>query len=93
MGLEIRVIRKSEYFLELEAVGEDPSVFDSLSEILQGIDGVEYAGITIEHPLTKKVIMRVKTEPGKIKAEEAFSKALKDLSNLSKNLLESFQKL
>lgn len=91
--MELRVIRKSDDYIEIEALDEDPSLFDSLSEIVQRIEGVEYAGITVEHPLTRKVIMRVKTNPEKIKADEAVSKAVKELSDISQKLLESFQQL
>ena len=74
--MEIRIIRVRDDFLELEALEEDPAFFDSLSELIQKLDGVEYAGITIEHPLTKKIIMRVKTDPSKIKAVDAVKLSL-----------------
>ncbi len=57
------------------------------------MDGVEYAGITIEHPLTRKVILRVKTDSTKLKAEDALRKAVKDLQTLSKELREKFENL
>lgn len=61
--MKLRIMRVRDDFLELEALEEDPAFFDSLSELIQKLDGVEYAGVTIEHPLTKKIIMRVKTDP------------------------------
>lgn len=60
---------------------------------MQRIDGVEYAGVTIEHPLTRKVILRVKTDSTKLKAEDALRKAVKDLQTLSKELREKFENL
>jgi len=60
---------------------------------MQRMDGVEYAGITIEHPLTRKVILRVKTDSTKLKAEDALRKAVKDLQTLSKELREKFENL
>ncbi|HDD40159.1 MAG TPA: hypothetical protein ENG21_02795, partial [Nitrososphaeria archaeon] len=62
---------------------EDPSLFDSLSEILQKMDGVQYAGMFIEHPLTKRILLRIKTDPSEIKALEALERALKELKDLS----------
>lgn len=60
---------------------------------MQRLDGVEYAGVTIEHPLTRKVILRVKTDSTKLKAEDALRKAVKNLQMLSKELREKFENL
>ncbi len=91
--MELKIIRRSNDYLEIEAVGEDPALFDSLSELAQRIEGVEYAGITIEHPLTRKVIMRVKSNPSKVKAEEALRQAVKELKDISRELREKFEKI
>ncbi len=72
---------------------EDPSILDSLSEILQEVDGVQYSGMFIEHPLTKRTLLRVKTDPSKIKASEAVEKALRELKRISSQLREAFEKL
>lgn len=93
MVLEVKILRRREDFLELEADGEDPSVFDSLSELMLKMEGVEYAGVTIEHPLTRKIILRVRTDPSKIKAEEALRKAVKELQVISRELRERFEAL
>ncbi|MCD6312569.1 MAG: hypothetical protein J7L79_01975 [Thaumarchaeota archaeon] len=79
--------------MELEMLEEDPSILDSLSEMLQRIDGVEYAGTIIEHPLTKRVLLRVKTDSSKLKASEAVMKTLQELKQLSAQLREEFEKL
>ena len=91
--MRIRIIRVKDDFLELEAVDEDPAFFDSLSELIQKLDGVEYAGITIEHPLTKKIIMRVKTDPLRIKAVDAVRRSIQELNKVSRELREAFEKL
>ena len=91
--MELKIIRARDDFLELEALDEDPAFFDSLSELIQKLDGVEYAGITIEHPLTKKIIMRVKTNPSKIKAVDAVKRSIQELKGISKELREAFEKL
>ena len=91
--MELKIIRRREDFLELEASDEDPSIFDSLSELMLKMEGVEYAGITIEHPLTKKVIIRVKTDPSKLKADMALRRAAESLKILSKELREKFENL
>ncbi|MCS7126666.1 MAG: hypothetical protein NZ929_07150 [Aigarchaeota archaeon] len=73
---------KRDDFLELEVLGEDLSIVDSLAEILQKIDGVEYAGMVIEHPLTMKIILRVKTNKEKINVKDAVIKAVNELSSI-----------
>ena len=60
---------------------------------MQKIDGVDYAGMLIEHPLTKKVLLRVKTDPSKIKASEALKQAIKQLRQISSQLRETFEEL
>jgi len=79
--------------LEIEALDEDPSLFDSMSEVLQRMSGVEYAGMFIEHPLTKRVLLRVKTDPSKIKALDALKNAVQELKQVSSQLREAFEKL
>ena len=89
----MKIVKRSNDYLELEAVGEDPALFDSLSELAQRIDGVEYAGITIEHPLTRKIIMRIKSNPSKVKAEDALRQAIEELKDTSRELREKFEKI
>ncbi len=79
--------------MELEALEEDPSLFDSISEVMQKMDGVEYAGMFIEHPLTKRILLRVKTNPSKIKALDALKNAIQELKQISSQLREAFEKL
>lgn len=79
--------------MELEVLEEDISVLDSLSEILQGMDGVEYSGAIMEHPLTKKTILRVKTNADKLKAVDAVKKAILELKEISAELRREFEKL
>ncbi|MEM0329688.1 MAG: RpoL/Rpb11 RNA polymerase subunit family protein [Nitrososphaerota archaeon] len=72
---------------------EDISVLDSLSEILQRMEGVEYSGAIMEHPLTKKTILRVKTSAGKLRAVDAVKKAIQELKEVSAELGREFEKL
>jgi len=79
--------------MEIEGLDEDPSLFDSISEALQRIDGVGYAGIFIEHPLTRRILLRIKTDPSKIKAVDALRMAVEELKQISSQLREAFEKL
>ncbi|MEN2974835.1 MAG: RpoL/Rpb11 RNA polymerase subunit family protein [Candidatus Caldarchaeales archaeon] len=91
--MELKIIAKRDDFIELEVVGEDPSILDSLAEILQGIDGVEYAGAVIEHPLTMKNILRVKTNIEKINAKDALIKAVDELLNFVNMIYEKINQI
>ncbi len=72
---------------------EDLSLLDSLSEILQTIEGVEYSGAIIEHPLTKRALLRIKTDGSRTTASEALKKAIQELKDLSAQLKEEFENL
>jgi DNA-directed RNA polymerase subunit M len=68
-------------------------VLDSLSEILQKMDGVDYSGAVMEHPLTRKTILRVKTDAGKLRAADAVKKAIQELKGISAELRRKFEGL
>ncbi|MCL7382944.1 MAG: hypothetical protein LZ172_00640 [Thaumarchaeota archaeon] len=61
--------------------------------MLQKIDGVEYAGIAVEHPLTMKTILRIMTDKQKIKSKDALIKALNELSTIVDELAEKVKLL
>jgi len=91
--VKIKILNRRDDFLELEALEEDPSLFDSLSEILQGMKGVQYAGMIIEHPLTRRILLRMKTDPSQVSAPEALRQAVEKLEKLSGQLREALEKL
>lgn len=68
-------------------------MLDSLSEILQKMDGVDYSGAVMEHPLTRKTILRVKTDAGKLRAADAVKKAIQELKGISAELRRKFEGL
>lgn len=47
----------------------------------------------MEHPLTKRIFLRIKTDPSQIKASDALERAVKELEELSSHLREAFEKL
>jgi len=77
--MKLRLVDERDDFLELEVTGEDESLLDSLSEYVRSVGGVLYAGRRIDHPLTGKISLMVKTEPRIVKARTAVSEALKRL--------------
>lgn len=91
--MELKIVTLRDDFIEIEVENEDPSILDSLAEILQKMDEVEYAGVVIEHPLTMKSILRVKTDKQKILAKDALTKALNELSKIAEEFVEKTKEL
>ncbi len=62
MTKKATVVERSQQHLVLEVEGFDFSVLDSLQEILNEMEGVEYAGTSVVHPLFPKLrfVLRVK---------------------------------
>ncbi|MEM1584220.1 MAG: RpoL/Rpb11 RNA polymerase subunit family protein [Nitrososphaerota archaeon] len=86
--MELKIVSIRDDFIELEVLNEDPSILDSLAEILEKIEGVEYSGIIIEHPLTNKTILRIRTNKEKICARDALVSAVELLSSIANELVE-----
>lgn len=84
--LDIKIVTESDDSIELEVTGEDPALLDALSELLQESEGVDYAGFRIDHPLTGKMFLIVRTKPGKIKAREAVRQGVKKLRDFAEEL-------
>ena len=62
MTRKATVVERSQQHLVLEVEGFDFSVLDSLQEVLNEMDEVEYAGTSVIHPLFPKLrfVLRVK---------------------------------
>ncbi len=56
------LVERSQHHLVLEVEGFDFSVLDSLQEVLNGMEEVEYAGTSVIHPLSPRLrfVLRVK---------------------------------
>lgn len=62
MTKKATVVERSQLHLVLEVEGFDFSVLDSLQEVLNEMDEVEYAGTSVIHPLFPRLrfVLRVK---------------------------------
>ena len=62
MTKKATVVERSQLHLVLEVEGFDYSVLDSLQEVLNEMDEVEYAGTSVIHPLFPRLrfVLRVK---------------------------------
>ncbi len=84
--MKLNLIKERDDYIELIIMDEDQSVLDALSEVLQRMQGVEYAGHALLHPLTGEIKFILKTKPQEIKAREALLKALEELVNMTERL-------
>ena len=62
MTKKATVVERSQLHLVLEVEGFDFSVLDSLQEVLNEMEEVEYAGTSVTHPLFPRLrfVLRVK---------------------------------
>jgi DNA-directed RNA polymerase subunit L len=84
--MKLSVVKERDDYVELIIKGEDQSVLDALSEVLQRMQGVEYAGHALLHPLTDEIRFVVKTKSQEIKARDALLKALEELADITEKL-------
>jgi DNA-directed RNA polymerase subunit L len=84
--MKLSVVKERDDYVELIIKGEDQSVLDALSEVLQRMQGVEYAGHALLHPLTGEIRFVVKTKSQEIKARDALLKALEGLADITEKL-------
>ena len=75
----IRIINERDDYLEVSISGVDISIVGSVTDYLNMLDEVEYAGYRVEHPLTGEITLIIKTRSEKLKAREAVKKALENL--------------
>ncbi|MCL7388058.1 MAG: hypothetical protein LZ159_05055 [Thaumarchaeota archaeon] len=84
--MKLSVVKERDDYVELIIKGEDQSVLDALSEVLQRMQDVEYAGHALLHPLTGEIRFVVKTKSQEIKARDALLKALEELADITEKL-------
>jgi len=92
-GMKLDVIKERDDYIEILVKGEDQSIFDAVSEVLQKMHGVEYAGHNLLHPLTGEVRLVVKTKPQGLKARDALLRALEELADMTERLRSQVERL
>ncbi len=91
--MKMKVLEDKQDFLLVEIDGEDQSIINILTETLNKVDGVMYAGYRIEHPLTGIITMSLKVDPSKTTPRKALAEAFKELGRLVKRLEEDVGKM
>jgi len=91
--MKMKILKDTQDFLLVEVDGEDQSIINILTETLNKMDGVLYAGYRIEHPLTNTITVSIKVNPSKTTPRGALVEAFKELRNLVKQLEEDVKRL
>ncbi len=88
--MKINTLKKTKTELELEVVDEDETILNPISHILSENEDVEYAACMVDHPLSNKRRLFIRTKKGK--PEEALKKAVKYLEDEIKKFGKNFEK-
>jgi DNA-directed RNA polymerase subunit L len=91
--MKMKVVEDKQDFLLVEIDGEDQSIINVLTETLNKVDGVMYAGYRIEHPLTNTITMSIKVNPSKTTTRKALAEAFKELGLVVKRLEEEIGRM
>jgi DNA-directed RNA polymerase subunit L len=91
--MKMKVVEDKQDFLLVEIDGEDQSIINVLTETLNKVDGVMYAGYRIEHPLTNTITMSIKINPSKTTTRKALAEAFKELGLVVKRLEEEIGRM
>lgn len=91
--MRVEIVKEREDYIEFSMFGEDQSILDALSEVLQSIEGVEYAGHKVMHPLTGEVRIVIKTKVDKIKARDALINGLERLGGMLDEILSMLERI
>ncbi|MCS7126976.1 MAG: hypothetical protein NZ953_01085 [Thaumarchaeota archaeon] len=83
-------MERSDLHLVLEVEGVDFSVLDSLQEVLNGMDEVEYAGTALIHPLHQRLRFVLRVKPGH-EVRSVLQRGLSRLRDLASSLRTSVE--
>ncbi|MDW8041482.1 MAG: RpoL/Rpb11 RNA polymerase subunit family protein [Nitrososphaerota archaeon] len=87
----MRSVERSAASLVLEVEGVDFSVLDSLQEVLNRMNEVEYAGTSLLHPLYPTIRFVLRVKPGQ-DAQKVLLKGLVELQEAAATLRTSIER-
>lgn len=76
--MELKVEKREGNLLSVRVYGETYTLLDPLTDVLLRMDGVEFAGYDVPHPLKEEGVLTVRTRDG-TSPEEVIIEALKRL--------------
>jgi len=91
--VKLRILEENADFLLVEVIGEDISLVHLLTETINQLPGVQYAGCRLEHPLTGVITMSVKVDPTKTSPRNAVLKAFEALKGQLQDLQSNAEAL
>ncbi|MCS7136945.1 MAG: hypothetical protein NZ941_01080 [Candidatus Caldarchaeum sp.] len=80
--MKLRIIEENPDFISVEVTDVDQSVVNLVTETLNTMDGVLYAGYRLEHPLTGKMTVSVKVDPAKTSPRKSLLDVLHNLDQM-----------
>ncbi|MEM0173331.1 MAG: DNA-directed RNA polymerase subunit L [Sulfolobaceae archaeon] len=90
--MQVRVIKSTINYLELEVEGEEHTLGNLISGILREIKGVKFASYYQPHPLIQKIVIKILTD-GSISPKEALLKAINNAKEITKKYLEEIKEI
>uniref|UniRef100_A0AC35G3J2 DNA-directed RNA polymerase I subunit D n=1 Tax=Panagrolaimus sp. PS1159 TaxID=55785 RepID=A0AC35G3J2_9BILA len=87
--LDEQSYEKDRTMLSLLVQGEDHTLGNALSHTLSDMDGVEFAGYNVPHPLEDAIMIRIQTKPG-YNAGKVLLQALDILETIFQSIGEKF---
>ncbi|GBC69572.1 hypothetical protein HRbin01_01272 [archaeon HR01] len=91
--MRVRIVDEGADFLELEISEADVSLAVMLAEKANSMDGVEYLGYRVEHPLTGVITVTLKTRPGAEPPRTILRKIVDSLGQDLERLLVEVERL
>jgi DNA-directed RNA polymerase subunit L len=62
--VELKIEKKEKNLLSIRVYGETYTLLDPLTDVLLRMDGVEFAGYDVPHPLKEEGVLTVRTRDG-----------------------------
>ena len=90
--MDVKVLKKSENYLELEVQGEEHTLGNLMAGMLQGVKGVTFASYYKPHPLIDKIVIKVMTD-GSLTPEDALKQAINLGKEYSRKYMEEMKSL
>ncbi|ARM76364.1 DNA-directed RNA polymerase subunit L [Acidianus manzaensis] len=90
--MQIKLLKSTDTYLEIQIDGEDHTLGNLLAEILRNINGVVYASYYQPHPLIQSIVLKIMTN-GETKPLDAVKEAIEKAENYTNNFIEELKKI
>jgi len=90
--LQVKVIKSTVNYLELEVEGEEHTLGNLISGALREIKGVKFASYYQPHPLLQKIVIKILTD-GSISPKEALLQAINNSKEMVRKYIEEIKEI